>query len=122
MQPEPTLPAPDFGTPAIEKEQAALATSPAQQLLRTDSSVSSSSALRDEAALLAGAAGAKLAVSREVEEPTHAPVDVAAQKALDAGAGPRGPIQAGAGEPHALPLEREVRRELCASAPASDRT
>ncbi|GJN87574.1 hypothetical protein Rhopal_000528-T1 [Rhodotorula paludigena] len=108
VEPEPTLPAPDFGTPAIEKEQAALATSPAQQLLRTDSSVSSSSALRDEAALLAGAAGAKLAVSREVEEPTHAPVDVAAQKALDAGAGPRSPIQAGGEEPHALPLEREI--------------
>lgn len=54
-----------FGTPAVEKEQAELAHSPAQQLLNNDN---------DDGhhlgeALFAGAAGAKLA-SNEVEEPS----------------------------------------------------
>lgn len=53
-----------FGTPAVEKEQAELAHSPAQQLLNNNN--------EDRhlgEALLAGAAGAKLA-SNEVEEPS----------------------------------------------------
>ncbi|GAA5858394.1 hypothetical protein JCM1840_001182 [Sporobolomyces johnsonii] len=57
-------PAPDFGTPAIEKEQAALAASPAQQLLGSRTA----STLNAEEALLAGGAGAK-AENLEVAEP-----------------------------------------------------
>ncbi|GAA5938323.1 uncharacterized protein JCM15063_000702 [Sporobolomyces koalae] len=55
---------PDFGTPAVEKEQAALAASPAQRLLgeRSESTVGA------ENILLAGATGAHVA-NREVEEP-----------------------------------------------------
>jgi len=99
--------APDFGTPAIEKEQAALAASPAQQLLRTDTASSTSAVQADEAALLAGAAGAKVGGTNEVEEPARAPLDVVTEKAVDAGAGvPTSPQSEGA---HAVALEREVR-------------
>ena len=55
-----------FGTPAVEKEQAELAHSPAQQLLN-NSNDDDDGHLGE--ALLAGAAGAKLA-SNEVEEPS----------------------------------------------------
>lgn len=90
---------PAFGTPAVEKTQAALASSPAQQLLsRTDSAAAA------ESALLAGAAGAKGAVSNEVEEPAKAPLDVATQRAVDAGAG------VGVPSPTSEPgTERQVR-------------
>lgn len=55
---------PDFGTPAIEKEQAELAHSPAQRLLgeRSESTVGA------ENILLAGGTGAVIA-DREIEEP-----------------------------------------------------
>ncbi|GAA6057536.1 hypothetical protein JCM3770_000573 [Rhodotorula araucariae] len=107
-EPAPTaIPAPDFGTPAIEKEQAALAASPAQQLLRADSSVRA-----DEAALLAGAAGAKVGGTREVEEPAKAPLDVAVEKAVEAGAGVPSPTKTTSEGPHAVPLEREVSTPL----------
>ncbi|BGP06864.1 hypothetical protein JCM10049v2_002692 [Rhodotorula toruloides] len=93
---------PDFGTPAIEKEQAALAASPAQQLLaRTDSTAA------DEVALLAGAAGAKGAVSHEIEEPAKAPLEVATQRAVEAGAGVPSPTSAGEGAGGEA-LEREI--------------
>ncbi|GAA5840912.1 hypothetical protein JCM9279_001259 [Rhodotorula babjevae] len=113
-----TSTAPDFGTPAIEKEQAALAASPAQQLLRTDTASSSTAIHRDEAALLAGAAGAKLGATHEVEEPAKAPVDVAIDKAIEAGAGvPQ--------SPHSEALEREISEPvapLSSSTTAADST
>ncbi|GAA6058653.1 hypothetical protein JCM10212_004064 [Sporobolomyces blumeae] len=93
LAPEPEPSAPDFGTPAVEKEQAALADSPAQRLLgtRTDSTVG------DETALLAGGAGA-VAPEREVEEPElEAPKD---QMVASAGV----PAE----ESHSEPLERQV--------------
>ncbi|GAA5835802.1 hypothetical protein JCM11251_007430 [Rhodosporidiobolus azoricus] len=99
-------PAPDFGAPSIEKEQAALAVSPAQQLLRSDTS--SSSVTQAETALLAGAAGAKLA-NKEVEEPSKAPLDKVAEKSAEVGA-PLGLASPNETEAHAVPLEREVRR------------
>ncbi|BGP46888.1 hypothetical protein JCM10450v2_002739 [Rhodotorula kratochvilovae] len=103
----PAAPAPNFGTPAIEKEQAFLAASPAQQLLRADSSVRA-----DKAALLAGAAGAKLGPSREIEEPARAPLDVAVEKAVEAGAGVPSPTSEPSESAHAVPLEREVSTPL----------
>ncbi|BGP14797.1 hypothetical protein JCM10213_001836 [Rhodosporidiobolus nylandii] len=102
---EPTLatpPPPDFGTPAIEKEQSSLAHSPAQQLLR---STTSSSVSQAEASLLAGAAGAKLA-GKEVEEPAKAPIETLEQKSAEAGA-PLG-LPGQGEEAHAVPLKREI--------------
>ncbi|GAA5975724.1 hypothetical protein JCM10908_005258 [Rhodotorula pacifica] len=62
-----------FGTPAVEKEQAELAHSPAQQLLAGAAAGGDEKATEQNShlgeTLLAGAAGAKL-VSNEVEEPT----------------------------------------------------
>ncbi|KPV76218.1 uncharacterized protein RHOBADRAFT_52256 [Rhodotorula graminis WP1] len=117
-QSTPTSAAPDYGTPAIEKEQAALAASPAQQLLRADTASSSTAIHRDEAALLAGAAGAKLGATHEVEEPAKAPVDVATDKAVEAGAGvPQ--------SPHSEALEREISEPvapLSSSTAAADST
>ncbi|GAA5945098.1 hypothetical protein JCM1841_005711 [Sporobolomyces salmonicolor] len=70
-------PAPDFGTPAVEKEQAALAASPAQQLLGNRTA----STLNAEETLLAGGAGAK-AENLEVAEP-----DTTLPKEVPGGAG-----------------------------------
>ncbi|BGP69192.1 hypothetical protein NBRC10513v2_002532 [Rhodotorula toruloides] len=109
---EATPAQPDFGTPAIEKEQAALAASPAQQLLaRTDSTAA------DEVALLAGAAGAKGAVSSEVEEPARAPLEVVTQRAVEAGAGVPSPTSAGEGAGGEA-LERESHNNNSTTRPA----
>ncbi|GAA5836677.1 hypothetical protein JCM3766R1_006987 [Sporobolomyces carnicolor] len=85
--------APDFGTPAIEKEQAELAHSPAQRMLgeRSESTVGA------ENVLLAGGTGAVIA-SREIEEPesTSAP-EGATAPTTTAGAGTT-----------SEPLERQV--------------
>ncbi|GAA5969922.1 hypothetical protein JCM11641_008086 [Rhodosporidiobolus odoratus] len=102
-------PAPDYGTPAIEKELSSLAASPAQQLLRSNTSSSVSQA---EASLLAGAAGAKLA-GKEVEEPAKAPLDKLEAKHADVGS-PLGLAQdqddeIQDDEAKAQPLKREAR-------------
>ncbi|GAA5904475.1 hypothetical protein JCM6882_008918 [Rhodosporidiobolus microsporus] len=95
-------PTPDFGTSAVEKESAALATSPAQQLRRSDTNASS--VTQAETALLAGAAGAKLA-GQEVDEPARAPMERVAERSAEVG----GPLGLASGEgAHAVPLEREI--------------
>ncbi|BGP30900.1 hypothetical protein JCM10296v2_002660 [Rhodotorula toruloides] len=109
---EATPTQPDFGTPAIEKEQAALAASPAQQLLARANSTAA-----DEVALLAGAAGAKGAVSHEVEEPARAPLEVATQRAVEAGAGVPSSTSPGEGAGGAA-LERESTTSDSTTRPA----
>ncbi|GEM06664.1 hypothetical protein Rt10032_c02g0681 [Rhodotorula toruloides] len=114
---EASPPAPDFGTPAIEKEQAVLAASPAQQLLaRTDSTA------LDEVALLAGAAGAMGAVSNEIEEPAKAPLEVATQRAIRAGAGVPTPSSAAGEGAGGEVFEREARLPSRSTFPSQSHT
>jgi len=89
--------APDFGTPAIEKEQAALADSPAQRLLgsRSDSTIGA------ENVLLAAGAGA-VVPERELEEP-----DLEAPKEIPGGA------MMSPSESTSEPLERQVSPACC---------
>ncbi|GAA6026014.1 hypothetical protein JCM8202_000011 [Rhodotorula sphaerocarpa] len=82
----------EFGTPAIEKEQADLAKSPAQRLLAESASSAGTATppLAAEAALLGTAAAGAAAVGKvenEVEEPATVPVDEAVKQDVQAGAG-----------------------------------
>ncbi|GAA6027988.1 hypothetical protein JCM8097_001817 [Rhodosporidiobolus ruineniae] len=101
-----TIPPPDFGTPAIEKELSALHSSPAQQLLRYNTA--SSSVTQAEESLLAGAAGAKVA-DKEVEEPAKAPLEKLEERSAAVGAPLGLPKKEEEGEqPHAVDLKREI--------------
>lgn len=120
----------EFGTPAIEKEQADLAKSPAQRLLAESASSAGTATppLAAEAALLGTAAAGAAAVGKvenEVEEPATVPVDEAVKQDVQAGAGV--PTQAteaekGNEEVTAVPLGEstaEVSLPLISSVPSS---